>query len=67
MKFIIATAFVLILASLGSALVFMMRDRGSTKKMANSLTIRVGLSVSLFILILLAHSMGWIHSTGRLY
>ena len=42
----------------------MMHDRGHTKRMVWSLATRVGLSVSLFLLILIANAMGWIHSTG---
>jgi hypothetical protein len=49
---------------MGSALYFMMHDRGHTKRMAWSLATRVGLSVSLFLFILFANWMGWIHSTG---
>ncbi|MGI4984736.1 MAG: twin transmembrane helix small protein [Janthinobacterium lividum] len=67
MRIFIAIAFLLILASLGSALFFMMRDRGTTKRMAYSLTLRVGFSVALFLFILFANWMGWIHSTGTLY
>lgn len=67
MHIVVAIAFLLILASLGSALVFMMRDRGNSKRMVWSLTARVGLSVALFLFLLFANWMGWIHSTGRLY
>ncbi|HEX7639748.1 MAG TPA: DUF2909 domain-containing protein, partial [Burkholderiaceae bacterium] len=34
------------------------------KRMARALAIRVALSVSLFLLILLAWALGWIHPTG---
>ena len=64
MHILVAIAFVLIIASMGSALYFMMNDRGHTKRMAWSLATRVGLSISLFLFILLANWMGWIHSTG---
>lgn len=64
MHILVAIAFVLIIASMGSALYFMMHDRGHTKRMAWSLATRVGLSISLFLFILLANLMGWIHSTG---
>ena len=64
MHILVAIAFVLIIASMGSALYFMMHDRGHTKLMAWSLATRVGLSISLFLFILLANWMGWIHSTG---
>lgn len=67
MKIFVAIAFVLILASLGSALFFMMRDKGTTNKTVNSLALRVGLSVLLFVLLLVANYMGWIQPTGLRY
>jgi H+/gluconate symporter-like permease len=53
-----------IIVSLGSALVYLMRDRGNSSRMAYALTWRVGLSVALFLFVLLAHYLGWIESTG---
>ena len=41
MKAFIAIAFVGILVSLGSALVFLMRDKGATNRTVNALTVRV--------------------------
>lgn len=67
MKILVAIAFILILASLGSALFYMMRDKGTTNKTVRSLAMRVGLSVALFIFILVAHYMGWIQPTGMRY
>lgn len=64
MKVVIVIAFVLILASLGSALVFLVRDRGRTRNVVRALSLRVGFSIALFLLILLAHYLGWIESTG---
>ncbi len=64
MRIIVAIAFILILGSLGSALYFMMNDRGRSNRMVYSLMLRVGLSISLFLFILFAHWMGWIQSTG---
>jgi hypothetical protein len=58
--FLVAIAFILIITSLGSALYFMMHDQGKTKRMVWSLATRVGLSISLFLLLWLAHWMGWI-------
>ena len=61
---------VLVLAALGGAGFFMLRhgqgaDGADTdKRMARVLAIRVGLSVTLFLLILLAWSLGWIHPSG---
>jgi hypothetical protein len=61
MHIIVAIAFVLIIASMASALYFMMHDRGKTKRMVWSLATRVGLSISLFLFILIAHWLGWIN------
>jgi len=64
MKIIIAIAFILIFASLGSALFFMMRDKSKTNRTVKALTYRVGFSIALFILILVANYFGLIHPTG---
>ncbi|CAG9175221.1 twin transmembrane helix small protein [Cupriavidus respiraculi] len=64
MRIVIVIAFILILCSLGSALFFMMRDQGKTPNMMRSLALRVGLSIALFLFILLSYRMGWIQSTG---
>ncbi|KND60851.1 putative transmembrane protein [Candidatus Burkholderia verschuerenii] len=64
MHIFVAIAFILILCSLGSALYFMMTDKGRTKRMVWSLAARVGLSISLFLFILFAHWMGWIQTSG---
>jgi hypothetical protein len=64
LKILIVIAFVLIIASLASALVFLIRDKGKTHNTVRALAMRVGLSVALFIFILLAHQLGWIQSTG---
>ncbi|EEE07291.1 TPA: twin transmembrane helix small protein [Burkholderia multivorans] len=62
--FLVAVAFILIIGSLISALYFMNRDRGTTKRMAWSLAARVGLSVTLFLSLLIAYKLGWIEPTG---
>lgn len=68
MKFLVALAFLAIIASLGSALFFMMRDgrdgRPKTSNMARALAFRVGFSILLFLCILLAWKLGYIHPTG---
>jgi hypothetical protein len=60
MRIIIVIAFIGIIVSLGSALVFLVRDRGNTNRTVNALTVRVGLSVALFLFILFSYWMGWI-------
>lgn len=66
MKILVVIAFLLIIASLASALIFMMKDKdkGQDKRTAKALTFRVGFSVALFIFILIANYLGWIESTG---
>jgi hypothetical protein len=60
---IIITLFAIIF-SLGSALFHLSRGKGDSKKMARALTIRVGLSVALFILLMLAYYNGLITPHG---
>ena len=68
MKIVIVAFLVLVLAALGGAGFFMLRkgpdDGQADKRMARTLAIRVGLSVTLFLLILLAWALGWIHPSG---
>jgi uncharacterized protein with GYD domain len=64
MKIFIAIAFILIICSLGSALFFVMRDKGKTNRAVNALAMRVGLSVTLFLILLGSYEMGWIAPTG---
>ena len=67
MKIYVAIAFALIITSLGSALFYLMRDKGQSNNTVKALAIRVGLSVALFISLLVAHWLGWIESTGLPY
>ena len=49
-----------IVASLGSAAVFMVRGRGDSRRMAKALAWRVGLSVTLFLLLIVGYALGLI-------
>ena len=53
-----------IVASLGVALYHLATDRGESKKLVHSLTIRIALSVVLFLLLMLAWRLGLIHPHG---
>ena len=68
MKYLVLLAFVAIIASLGAALFFMLKDgqdgKRKTSHMAHALAFRVGFSVLLFVCILLAWRLGWIQPTG---
>jgi len=66
-KILVIACLAAIVYSLGSALYQMMNDKGDSRKMVKSLTVRVALSVGLFILLLIAWSQGLIqpHGIGR--
>ena len=63
-KILIIIALFAIVFSLGSALFHLSKGKGDSKKMARMLTIRVGLSVALFILLMLAWYNGLITPHG---
>ena len=56
---IVAVLFAIIL-SLGSGLFHLVKDEGKSKRMVNALTVRITLSVLLFILLFIAWSQGLI-------
>jgi TRAP-type C4-dicarboxylate transport system permease large subunit len=69
MSYLVALAFLAIIASLVTALFFMLRGGSEqapekSKRMARALAMRVGFSVLLFVCLLLSWRMGWIHPTG---
>jgi len=49
---------------MGSALVYLMKDKGKSNRTVKALAFRVGFSISLFIFILIANRLGWIQPTG---
>ena len=65
-KILIVIALFAIVGSLGSALFHLSRGKGEedSRKMARSLTIRIGLSLALFILLMLAWHAGLIKPTA---
>jgi hypothetical protein len=60
MKIVVILFLVFIVGSLGSALYFLVTDRGRSDRMAKALTIRVALSVVLFALLMLGFYFGFI-------
>ena len=68
MTYLVAIAFLAILASLATALFFMMKDgtegKAKTSNMAKALAFRIGLSVLLFVCILISWKLGYIQPTG---
>ena len=72
MTYIAIAGFIAILSSLGAALFFMLRggeknkqkSKAKANNMARALAFRVGFSILLFICILVAWKLGYIHPTG---
>lgn len=68
MKIVIAFALLAIVAALVLAGRAMLQDgrdgQAKTNRMVKALALRVGLSIALFLFILLAYKLGWIHPTG---
>ena len=49
---------ILIVASLGSALIFVFRDRSGSRRAVKALALRVGLSVALFLFLMGGYYFG---------
>jgi putative copper export protein len=75
MSLLVALAFLVILAALAAAGFFMLRSSGSQEgtpeeaaarnsRMAKALAVRIGVSVVLFICVLLAWKLGYIKPSG---
>lgn len=61
MKIFILFVMAVILASLGSGLYYLVKDKGQSKRTVKALSIRIGLSLTLFVLLILAFALGFIH------
>lgn len=55
-----------IVASLASGLIYLNRDQGGSRRTVRALTVRVSLSVALFVLLYIAYFAGWIQPHGVL-
>lgn len=59
-KIIVVIAMFLIAAALASGLIGLVKDKGQSKRTVKSLTIRISLSICLFIFLFLAFKLHWI-------
>jgi len=64
MRVLVIVFLLLIVASLASALGFLLKDRGAGQRTAMALSIRVGMSLLLFVLLMASYHFGLIN--GRL-
>jgi hypothetical protein len=58
MRIVVVLFIILILASLGSALFFLIKDGGQSRRTVRALALRVGLSVTLFLLLMAGYYFG---------
>ncbi len=64
MKLLVLALVALIVSSLGSALYYLVKDKGQSERTVKALTVRVGLSVTLFLLLMLGYYFGLIPQQG---
>lgn len=60
MRIVVILFLVAIIGSLGSALYYMVRDRDNGERMFRALALRVGLSVTLFLMLMAGYYFGLI-------
>ncbi|MEQ1593360.1 MAG: twin transmembrane helix small protein [Thiobacillaceae bacterium] len=64
MKLIALLFIFFILVSLGSALYYLLKDQGKSDRVVKALTVRVALSMVLFLSLMASYYFGWIPQTG---
>ena len=64
MRYVVIAFLVIIVTSLGSAMFYLIRDKGNSDRTVRALTVRVALSVTLFVLLMLGHYFGIIPRSG---
>jgi uncharacterized BrkB/YihY/UPF0761 family membrane protein len=64
MRVIVLLFVLLILISLGSALYYLVKDKGQSERTVKALTVRIALSIILFVLLMASYYFGWIPQTG---
>ncbi len=65
-KIIVLVLLALVLISLGAGMFSLIKDRGETNRTVKFLTIRIVLSIALFVVIVVSFLMGWIQPHGVL-
>jgi len=64
MRIVVIAMLVLIVGSLASALWFLIRDKGASERTVKALTVRISLSIGLFLLLMAGYYFGIIPKTG---
>jgi ABC-type dipeptide/oligopeptide/nickel transport system permease component len=64
MKIVILILLFAVLVSLFSGLYFVYKDKGRSNRAVISLTIRISLSVLVFVILMVSYYFGWIPQSG---
>lgn len=65
MKWLVILCLVAIVVSMASALLYLFRGgEGGSSKMLRALTVRVAISVGLFVFLMVSYKLGWLGSQG---
>jgi len=64
MRIVVLLFIFFILASLGSALYYLVKDKGGSDRTVKMLTVRVALSLTLFVLLMAGYYFGLVPQSG---
>ena len=64
MRIVIIILLFAVVASLFSGLYFVYKDKGNSNRAVISLTIRIGLSILVFAILIVSYHFGWIAERG---
>jgi len=64
MRILILVLLVAVLASLFSGLYFVYKDKGGSNRAVTALTVRIGLSILVFVILIVSFYFGWIPERG---
>jgi formate/nitrite transporter FocA (FNT family) len=64
MRIVVLLFIAVILVSLGSALYYLIKDRGQSERAVRALTVRISFSIALFLLLMLGFYFGLISPQG---
>ncbi|MDI9348090.1 MAG: twin transmembrane helix small protein [Methylacidiphilales bacterium] len=64
MKVIISILLIFTIIALGAGLFFLIKDSSKKNRLLRSLTIRIGLSVTIFVILFVSYRLGYLHPHG---
>lgn len=64
MRIVVLLFIAVIVLSLGSALYYLVKDKGQSERTVKALTVRISLSIFLFVMLMASYYFGWVPQTG---